>query len=67
VFARGNSVAVPALLPDGTFSEETVGTGLELQPVDQMPRPTGREQLGSPDAALGTLEAYHEGPGETPR
>jgi NADH-quinone oxidoreductase subunit J len=56
VFARGNSVAVPALLPDGTFSEETAGTGLELQPVDQMPRPTGRAQLGTPDDALGTLD-----------
>jgi NADH-quinone oxidoreductase subunit J len=56
VFARGNSVAVPALLPDGTFSEETAGTGLEMQPVEQMPRPTGRAQLGSPDDALGTLD-----------
>ena len=68
VFARGNSVAVPALLPDGTFSEETVGTGLELQPVDQMPRPTGRAQLGGPDAALGTLDPTHdEGSGGTSR
>jgi NADH-quinone oxidoreductase subunit J len=56
VFARGNSVAVPALLPDGTVSEESFATGLEPQEVDQMPRPTGREQLGSPDAALGTLD-----------
>jgi NADH-quinone oxidoreductase subunit J len=56
VFARGNSVAVPALLPDGTVSEESFATGLEPQEVDQMPRPTGREQLGSPDDALGTLD-----------
>jgi NADH-quinone oxidoreductase subunit J len=56
VFARGNSVAVPALLPDGRFVAETVGTGLEPQEVEQMPRPTGRRQLGSPDDALGTLD-----------
>jgi NADH-quinone oxidoreductase subunit J len=56
VFARGNSVAVPALLPDGTFSEASVATGLEPQPVEQLPRPTGRAQLGSPDDALGTLD-----------
>jgi NADH-quinone oxidoreductase subunit J len=68
VFARGNSVALPALLPDGTFSEETAGTGLELQSVDQMPRPTGRAQLGGPDAALGTLDPTHdEGTGGTSR
>jgi NADH-quinone oxidoreductase subunit J len=68
VFARGNSVAVPALLPDGTFSEETVGTGLELQPVDQMHRPTGRAELGGPDAALGTLDPIRdEGTGGTSR
>jgi NADH-quinone oxidoreductase subunit J len=56
VFARGNSVAVPALLPDGRFTAESVGTGLEPQEVEQMPRPTGRRQLGSPDDALGTLD-----------
>jgi NADH-quinone oxidoreductase subunit J len=56
VFARGNSVAVPALLPDGTVSAESVATGLEPQEVDEMPRPTGRAQLGTPDAALGTLD-----------
>jgi NADH-quinone oxidoreductase subunit J len=68
VFARGNSVAVPALLPDGTFSEETAGTGLDLQPVDQMPRPTGRAQLGTPDDALGTLDpAPRNEPGGTSR
>jgi NADH-quinone oxidoreductase subunit J len=56
VYARANSVATPALLPDGTTSEETVATGIEAREVDQMPRPTGRGQLGSPDAALGSLE-----------
>jgi NADH-quinone oxidoreductase subunit J len=56
VYARANSVATPALLPDGTMSEETVATGIEAREVEQMPRPTGREQLGSPDAALGSLE-----------
>jgi NADH-quinone oxidoreductase subunit J len=55
VFARANSVAVPAILPDGRVAEESLATGLEPQEPDQLPRPTGREQLGSPDAALGTL------------
>lgn len=56
VFARANSVAVPAILPDGSRSEASLATGIEPEVPDQMPRPTGREQLGSPDAALGTLD-----------
>ena len=56
VFARANSVAVPAILPDGRVAEESLATGLEPQEPDEMTRPTGREQLGSPDAALGTLD-----------
>ena len=56
VFARANSVAAPALRPDGSLAESSFATGTEPQEVDQMPRPTGREQLGSPDAALGTLD-----------
>jgi NADH-quinone oxidoreductase subunit J len=56
VFARANSVAVPAILPDGNRSEASLATGIEPQEPDQMPRPTGREQLGSPDAALGSLD-----------
>ena len=56
VFARGNSVAAPALLPDGRLAEDSFATGIEPQEVEQMPRPTGREQLGTPDAALGTLD-----------
>jgi NADH-quinone oxidoreductase subunit J len=56
VFARANSVAVPAILPDGSRSEASLATGIEPQEPDQMPRPTGRKQLGSPDAARGTLE-----------
>jgi NADH-quinone oxidoreductase subunit J len=56
VFARADSVAVPAILPDGRIAEDSLATGLEPQEPDQMPRPTGREQLGSPDAALGTLD-----------
>jgi NADH-quinone oxidoreductase subunit J len=54
VFARANSVATGALLPDGRTAEDSLATGLEAREVDQMPRPTGRAQLGSPDAALGT-------------
>jgi NADH-quinone oxidoreductase subunit J len=56
VFARANSVAAPALLPDGTLAESSFATGTEPQEVEEMPRPTSREQLGSPDAALGTLD-----------
>src|SRR4051812_34551931 len=56
VFARADSVAVPALLPDGRVAEDSLATGLEPQEPDEMPRPTGRGQLGSPDAALGTLD-----------
>jgi NADH-quinone oxidoreductase subunit J len=54
VYARANSVAAPALLPDGSVTEDSFATGIEPQPVEQMPRPTGRGQLGSPDAALGS-------------
>jgi NADH-quinone oxidoreductase subunit J len=56
VYARGNSVAAPALLPDGGIAPESIGTGLEPQEVEQMPRPTGRRQFGTPDAARGSLE-----------
>jgi NADH-quinone oxidoreductase subunit J len=64
VFARANSVAVPALLPDGSRSEASLATAIEPEEPEQMPRPTGREQLGSPDAALGTLDpAPLDGPG----
>jgi NADH-quinone oxidoreductase subunit J len=56
VYARANSVAAPGLLPDGRVTPESFATGIEPQEVEQMPRPTGREQLGSPDAALGTLD-----------
>jgi NADH-quinone oxidoreductase subunit J len=56
VYARANSVAAPALLPDGRFAEDSSGTGIEPHAPDQMPRPTGREQLDSPDAALGSLD-----------
>ena len=56
VFARANSVVVPAILPDGRRSEDSLATGLEPEDAEQMPRPTGREQLGLPDAALGTLD-----------
>lgn len=56
VHARATSVGAPALLPDGSLAEDSFGTGIEPEDVEQMPRPTGREQLGSPDAALGSLE-----------
>jgi NADH-quinone oxidoreductase subunit J len=56
VYARGNSVGAPALLPDGGVTPDSFATGVEPQTIDQMPRPTGRAQLGSPDDALGTLD-----------
>jgi NADH-quinone oxidoreductase subunit J len=56
VYARANSVAAPARLPDGSVTEDSFATGVEPQAIDEMPRPTGREQLGSPDAGLGTLD-----------
>ena len=56
VYARANSVAAPALLPDGRTAESSLATGIEPQEVEQMPRPTGRRELGSRDAALGTLD-----------
>jgi NADH-quinone oxidoreductase subunit J len=66
VYARGNSVAVPARLPDGGWAEDSFATGIEPQPVEELPRPIGRQQLGSPDDALGTLEGTPSGiPGGT--
>src|SRR5215212_6244921 len=44
VYARANSVAAPAILPDGRAAEDSLATGLEPQEPDQMPRPTGRGQ-----------------------
>jgi NADH-quinone oxidoreductase subunit J len=61
VYARANSVAAPALLPDGRTSPDSHPTAIEAQEVEQMPRPTGRAELGSPDAALGTLDPAPEG------
>jgi NADH-quinone oxidoreductase subunit J len=60
VYARANSVAAPALLPDGRPAEDSFATGIEPQEIEQMPRPTGRAELGSPDAALGTLDPAPE-------
>jgi NADH-quinone oxidoreductase subunit J len=61
VFARANSVAAPALRPDGTLAESSFATGTEVQLPDQMPRPTARGQLDSPDAALGTTDGTPSG------
>ena len=61
VFARGNSVAAPALLPDGHYAKDSFATGIEPQDIEQLPRPTGRGQLGSPDDSLGTLEGTPSG------
>jgi len=36
-------------------------TGTQVQLPDQMPRPTGRGLLGSPDAALGTTDGTPSG------
>jgi NADH-quinone oxidoreductase subunit J len=61
VFARANSVAAPALRPDGTLAESSFATGTEVQLPDQFPRPAGRAQLGPPDAALGTTDGTPSG------
>lgn len=61
VFARANSVAVPAILPDGSQSRDSYATGIAPGQPDEMPRPTGQEQLGSPDAALGSTTPTLEG------
>jgi NADH-quinone oxidoreductase subunit J len=60
VFARGNSVAAPALLPDGRTAEDSLATGIEPQPIEPLPRGVGRRELGSPDDALGTLDPAPE-------
>jgi NADH-quinone oxidoreductase subunit J len=56
VYARANSIAAPGRLPDGRPAESSFATGVEPQRVAELPRGTGREQLGSPDDALGTLD-----------
>jgi NADH-quinone oxidoreductase subunit J len=56
VFARGNSVAAPAMLPDGSPAEDSMSSGIGPQEIEPLPRGTGRGQLGSPDDALGTLD-----------
>jgi NADH-quinone oxidoreductase subunit J len=60
VFARGNSVATPALLPDGRPTEDSFASGIDPRPVEPLPGGTGRRQLGSPDDALGTLDPAPE-------
>jgi NADH-quinone oxidoreductase subunit J len=56
VYARANSIAAPGRLPDGRLAEDSFATGVEPQEVDELPRPAGRAELGSPDAALGSLD-----------
>jgi NADH-quinone oxidoreductase subunit J len=60
VYARGNSVAAPAMLPDGRPAEDSFATGIEPQQIEQLPRGAGRRELGSPDDALGTLDPAPE-------
>jgi NADH-quinone oxidoreductase subunit J len=56
VFARGNSVAAPAMLPDGSPARASMSSGIAPQEIEPLPKGTGRGQLGSPDDALGTLD-----------
>jgi len=56
VFARGNSVAAPAMLPDGGPARDSMSSGIAPQQIEPLPQGTGRRQLGSPDDALGTLD-----------
>ena len=69
VYARSDSVATPARLPDGTWAEDSFATGTEPREVEELPRGTGRGQLGTPDDALGTLDPAPLGSGThtTPR
>ena len=61
VYARGNSVAAPALRPDGSLAESSFATGTEIQEIEQMPRPAGRKQLGQPDAMFGSTDGTPSG------
>jgi NADH-quinone oxidoreductase subunit J len=62
VYARGNSIAAPGRLPDGSASPASFSTGVQPQVIDELP-PAGstgaeREGLGhagGTDAALGTI------------
>jgi NADH-quinone oxidoreductase subunit J len=40
VFATGNSVAVPALLPDGSIAPESISAIIDATPVEENPPPT---------------------------
>lgn len=41
VFATGNSVAVPAILPDGSVAPESISAIIDATPVDEPELPTG--------------------------
>jgi NADH-quinone oxidoreductase subunit J len=60
VYARGNSIAVPGRLPDGTPARLSFATGVEPQQVEELPRAAslgieraGLAHAGGTDAALG--------------
>jgi NADH-quinone oxidoreductase subunit J len=61
VYARGNSIAAPARLPDGTPARLSLATGVEPQQIEALP-PAGSAgpvrdgipHAGGTDAALGT-------------
>ncbi|MEU2347250.1 NADH-quinone oxidoreductase subunit J [Modestobacter sp. NPDC049651] len=69
VYARANSIAAPARLPDGTVAQASLTSGVEQQQVDALPpagtvgvERQGIPHAGGPDAALGTST-----PGGEPR
>jgi NADH-quinone oxidoreductase subunit J len=73
VYARGNSIAAPGRLPDGSPATASFSTGVEPQVIDELPRAgsVGVERAGLPhsggtDAALGTVDGTGQNRGVEP-
>jgi NADH-quinone oxidoreductase subunit J len=65
VYATGNSVAVPAVLPDGSIAPESISAILDATPVrgvEDEPRPDARALTGGAgtDGGNDTLDDTHE-------
>jgi len=67
VFATGNSVAVPALLPDGSIAPESISAIIDATPVEENPPPAvdahaltdGRSPEHGEQAEIGTTDQHH--------
>ncbi|GAA4714240.1 NADH-quinone oxidoreductase subunit J [Pseudonocardia yuanmonensis] len=64
VYATANSVAVPALLPDGSIARESLSEIIEGHEVDEHPRPPA-DAHALTDGRRGALEAAGSQPGST--